>query len=380
MADQTFRVVFAGGGSGGHAYPVIAVAEALQKKFTEEFKTPLVMTRIGPRDGYEMLFENHGIAVDWIVSAKLRRYFSFRNLVDIPKFFVGWAQALVKLYFAMPDIVFSKGGTGSLPVVLAAWWYQIPVVIHESDAKPGLANLVSSYFAKKIFLSFEYAKRYFNPNITEVVGTPERRELFAEKTTKDLAKDALGFGSSSPLTVIFCGSQGSQSINDFILANLPELIKETQLFHQTGTANFLDVEKLSHAALIDASYANRYQATGYFENNLGLVLTAADLVVGRAGSGTIFEIAAFGVPAILIPLGDSASNGHQGINAYEFAKGGAAIVIEEENLLPGIFLNQIRSILGNQDLRNKMSAASVRFFIPGAAETIVEGMIALCSG
>ncbi len=372
---EPIRVVVAGGGSGGHVYPVLAVLEALGKLFGE-LDAPLEVTRVGPRDGYEALFENHGIKVASIVGAKLRRYFSIANVIDGPKFFIALFQALFKLYFIMPDVIFSKGGTSALPVVIAGWFYRIPIVIHESDSRPGLTNLASSHFAKKVFLSFASATKYFNAKKTEVIGTPIRGELFSDRTTKNLAKDALGFSSSNPLLLVLGGSQGSRRINDFILENLSTLAKDTQILHQTGIPNLAEAQKLSRAALIDESFRNRYQPVGYFENNLSMALTASDLVIARAGSNTIAELAAFGLPAILIPLTESA-NDHQRTNAYEFAKAGAGVVIEEVNLLPGIFLPQVRTILSDQNLRAKMSVASAQFFVSGAAERIAQELVTL---
>jgi len=377
MKNTSFIIVFAGGGSGGHVYPTIGVIEALHKKATE-LDVPLRMVRMGPRDGFDTLFTNQGVAISPIMTGKVRRYAALANFIDIPKLFIGFLQALFKLFFIMPDVIFSKGGTGALPVVVAGWFYRIPVAIHESDTKPGLTNLFSARFAKKVFVGYEGAAHYFNAAKTEVVGTPIRTELTADKTTKALAKETLGFASSEPLTLILGASQGSTRLNDFILANLGELIKVTQIMHQTGTANFAEVQKLSRAALMDGSFKNRYQPIGYFEKSMGLALTAADVVVARPGANTIAEIAAFGVPAILIPIAESA-NGHQRVNAYDFAKNGAAVVIEEPNLLPGIFLSELKTILGDPDRLAKMSAASTKFFIPDAAEKIAQGLFLLAA-
>lgn len=374
--EEKFRVVFTGGGSGGHVYPLLAVEAALADKAVS-LKAPSEFTYMGPKDAYGTLFANRGMRMEYIISGKLRRYFSLQNIIDVPKFFIGLLQSFWKLYFIMPDIVFSKGGTGSLAVAIAAWFYRIPVVIHESDAQPGLNNLVSAYFAKRIFVSFPRAAAYFNPNITDISGAPLRADLLEGRTTKPLAKETLGFDPEQPLTLVLGGSQGSKRINDFVLANLPQFMKETQVLHQTGVANILEVQKLSRASLLDQPVKNRYQAIGYFENNMALALTAADLVVSRSGS-SVFELAAFGDPAILIPLSESA-NDHQRIDAYEFAKTGAALVIEESNLLPGIFFGQMHGILSNETLREKMSAASQAFFISGAPDKIAQAIIDLVS-
>ena len=373
MADQTFRVVLTGGGSGGHTYPLIAVAEALRDR-ASKLQFQLDLTYLGPNDTYAALFKNAGITVSFVAAGKIRRYLSLENFTDVPKFFVGFFQALWKLYFIMPDVIFSKGGTGAFPVVLAGWFYRIPVVVHDSDAKPGLTNVASSFFAKRIFVSFDAASKYFNPNITSRTGVPVRHALFANPTTKELAKETLGFDPAKPLLLVLGGSQGAEHINNFILENLAPIMKETQVLHQAGPLNFAEVKRLSDAALLEISFANRYDAVAYLDDkNMSLALTAADLAVSRAGSTALFELAAFGVPAILVPHGGS--NGHQRMNAYDFTKNGAGVVIEEPNFLPGIFLSEMKKIISNAELQKTMSAAAKQFFIANSAEVIVDGIL-----
>ena len=373
MADQTFRVVLTGGGSGGHVYPLLAIAETLRERASKTGAL-LDLTYLGPNDTYAALFKNAGIAVRSVAGGKIRRYLSIQNITDIPKFIVGFFQSLWLLYVIMPDVIFSKGGTGAFPVVLAGWFYRIPVVIHDSDAKPGLTNIASSFFAKKIFISFDAAAKYFDPNLMSRTGVPVRRALLANPTTKELAKETLGFDSAKPLLLILGGSQGAERINDFILTNLMTLLKETQILHQVGVANFAEVKKLSDAVVLDAPITDRYEVLAYLDDtNLALALTAADVAVSRAGSSALFEFGAFGVPSILVPH-DSGSNGHQRMNAYDFAKDGAAIVIEEPNLVPGIFLSQLKRILSSPELQQKMSAAAKQFYVPNAADAIVDGI------
>lgn len=371
---KTFRIVLTGGGSGGHIYPLVAVAEAIQEKATAA-GINYTLAYLGPKDSYGALFTSQGITVQTILSGKIRRYFSLENILDVPKFFLGLIQAFWKMYVIMPDIIFSKGGTGALPVIIAGWFYNISILIHESDAKPGLTNLASSRFAKKVFLSFSAAETYFKTKKTEVVGTPVRKDLLEGRAVaSEPAKEKLGFDTKIPLTLVIGGSQGSSRINEFIVTNLGKILEVTQLLHQTGIANFDETKELAHAALLDSPIKNRYHPVNYFTNDLATALTAADLVVGRPGSGSVFELSAFGKPAILIPLEESA-NDHQRANAYAFSKSGGAIIIEESNLLPGIFLEQLKSILINNDLRAKMAAASAAFFIPGAAEKIAEEIL-----
>ena len=374
MADQTFRVVLTGGGSGGHAYPLLAVAEALRER-ASKMQFQLDLAYLGPNDTYAALFKNAGVAVNFVAAGKIRRYLSVRNIMDIPKFFIGFFQALAKLYVIMPDVIFSKGGTGAFPVVLAGWLYRIPVVIHDSDAKPGLTNVASSFFAKRIFVSFDAAAKYFNPDLTSRTGVPVRRALFANPTTKELAKETLGFDSAKPLLLVLGGSQGAERVNNFILANLSAIVKEAQVLHQTGPSHFAEVKRLSDAALLEASFINRYEPIAYLgDKDMSLALAAADVAVSRAGNTTLSELAAFGVPAILIPH-DDGSNGHQRMNAYDFTKNGAGIVIEEPNLLSGIFISELKKIISDPEREQKMSLASKQFFVPDAAEAIVDGIL-----
>jgi UDP-N-acetylglucosamine--N-acetylmuramyl-(pentapeptide) pyrophosphoryl-undecaprenol N-acetylglucosamine transferase len=370
---EKFRVVFTGGGSGGHIYPLLAVAEALQAK-CDQLHALVEFSYLGPKDAYSALLSQRGIPVYPVASGKMRRYFSIDNFLDGPKFVIGFFQALWKLYFIMPDVVFSKGGTGALPVVVAAWFYRIPVAIHDSDAQPGLTNVTSARFATRVFLSFARAAAFFRADKVEVTGSPLRTELLGERVSREAAKEIMGFDKTQPLVLIIGGSQGAQRINEFVLANLPQFISMTSVLHQTGAGNFADVEKLSRAALANVPITYRYVPTEYIGGgDMATALTAADVVVARSGS-SVCEFASFGLPAILIPLSTSA-NDHQRVDAYEFAATGAAIVIEEANLLPGIFFAQLTNILTDADLRVKMSAASSAFFIPGAADKIADELM-----
>lgn len=370
---EKFRIVFTGGGSGGHIYPIIAVAEAMEQRLAA-LQAPSEFIYLGPNDAYSALLADHDITVQPIAAGKLRRYASAENFLDAPKFLIGFIQALAKLYFIMPDVVFSKGGTGALPVVAAAWFYRIPVAIHDSDAQPGLTNVASGRFASRVFLTFERAAAFFKQDKVTVTGSPLRAELLGTRMPREQAKEALGFDKTKPLTLILGGSQGAMRVNEFIVANLAQMVPLTQVLHQTGPANFAEVEQLSKAALQGAAATgNRYLPVAYLTDDMATALAAADVVVTRSGS-SVCELAYFGLPAILIPLADSA-NDHQRADAYEFSKTGAAVVIEEANLLPGIFFIELKKILDDADLRAKMSTASTAFFIPGAADTIAEELI-----
>ncbi|MDP2598455.1 MAG: UDP-N-acetylglucosamine--N-acetylmuramyl-(pentapeptide) pyrophosphoryl-undecaprenol N-acetylglucosamine transferase [Candidatus Liptonbacteria bacterium] len=377
--EYVTRVLFTGGGSGGHVYPLLAVAEELKRVALQD-KIDLELQYLGQKDAYTKDFEEAGFRVGTFSVGKMRRYFSFENILDIPKFFIGLIVVFFKVFWLMPDVIFSKGGTGALPVVIAGKFYMIPVIIHESDAAPGLTNLLSARFASRIAVSFERAKLYFNPKKTAWIGTPVRRELL-DKPAQASAKEAMEFDPKAPLVLIIGGSQGSVRINEFILTNLAPLLKETQVIHQTGEENFHEVERLARPVVTDlpgtVAAKTRYKPISYLDKDtMKLALSAADLVIARAGSGLISEISALGRPALLIPLRESASD-HQRINAYEFAKTGAAVVIEEANLFPAIFSSQLKAIIGHPDVLQKMSVASQNFFKPGAAETIAREILRL---
>ncbi len=376
-AKKIVRIGFTGGGSGGHVYPLLAVAEELNTISSPQEAPDILLYYFGPADEYEPAIRLAKIKPVHIAGPKWRRYASIQNIIDIPKFFFALFQAWWKLFWIMPDVVFSKGGPGALPVVFMARFYRIPVMIHESDSIPGLTNLLSSRFASKIFTSFETALKYFDPRKTVLVGNPIRRVMLANRASQETAKKDLGFTPDQPLVMVLGGSQGSERINDFILINLTSIVRQVQVLHQVGRANFIEMQKLTRAALMEVAlhdYLARYKAVPYLDKEYTMAFTAADLIVGRAGSGAIFEIAAFHKPSILIPLTESA-NDHQRANAYEFSKTGAAIVIEESNLFYGIFEAQVKAILNDPTKLESMAKAAEGFAKPDAAEKIAVALL-----
>jgi len=391
------RILFTGGGTGGHIYPILAVVEELQA-FAAKRNIHIDLQYLGAPGNFRKLFVSNGVSVSKILSAKLRRYFDLRNFLDFILFPISIIQAFWKVFWIMPDVLFSKGGPGSLPVVIACKFYQIPVIVHDSDSTIGLANKLALSFASRIAVSFisaaeeivgmqKNAKKAesFRAKIA-FVGNPIRPSLFrglpaqaGDVLDKQTAKKMLGFESEKPLMLILGGSQGSSTINDFMLNIAGELVKDWQIFHQTGIDNFDGVK--SELAVVLKGFGegekSRYKIVPYFEKNIKDAYCAADIVVSRASAGSIFEIAAFGKPSILIPLSEKVVGVHQIRNAYEYAKNGAAVVIEEENLKPHIFMSQLSKIIGDVDLLKKMSEAARNFSKPDAASKIAEEIIRL---
>lgn len=367
------RILLTGGGTGGHIYPLLAVADEI-KKITREGAKLFYM---GPRYSLNEEFEKRDIKIRLIASSKLRRYFDVRNFIDIPKFFFSIIQALFRLYFLMPDVVFSKGGPGALAVVFVARFYLIPVIIHDSDSVPGLTSRLSSRFARKIFIAFKTAASYFPRKKVELVGNPIRQELFMDRPP-DMAgaKARLRFSSHEPLLVFLAGSQGATRINSFVFDNLEQLLGIAQVYHQVGEGNLNDARGFVKFFFKDKeTLRGRYQFAGLLDTeHMKLVLSAAELVISRAGSGAIFEIASFGKPSILIPL-RGAANDHQRINAYEYARDGAAEVVEEANFTFGIVRAQMENILHGGEIAHRMSDAAKRFAKPEAAEAVAKRIV-----
>lgn len=368
------KILFTGGGTGGHFYPIIAVAEAVQKAAQEKKFISPEMYFFAPTPYNQGILYDHKIKYKKVTAGKLRRYFSIMNFFDIFKTAWGSFKATIDLFGVFPDVVFSKGGFGSFPTVLAAFILRIPVVIHESDSVPGIVNKFAGRFATRVALSYEDAAKYFDPKKTEVTGQPILEEKMRPITAN--AFEFFGLDSGIPTIFIMGGSQGSETINNAILDSLPDLVKDFQIIHQTGKANFEPVKESAEAILINNSNKNRYKPVEYL-NSLAMMMAAgaSSIVVSRGGS-TIFEIAAWGIPSIIIPI--THSNGdHQVKNAFSYAKYGACSVIKEENLKSHIFLAEIRRILGDKTITESMKTGAKQFWKEGAADKIAYELLSI---
>jgi UDP-N-acetylglucosamine--N-acetylmuramyl-(pentapeptide) pyrophosphoryl-undecaprenol N-acetylglucosamine transferase len=365
------KIVFTGGGSGGHFYPIIAIAEALQDLAREEHLIAPELYYIAPNPFDEKaLFEN-GIAFIRIPAGKIRRYASIQNVTDIFKTLIGTLRALLTLFRLYPDIVVSKGGYASVPTVLAAHFLGIPIIIHESDAKPGRANLLGAKYAEKIAISFESAAQYFPEKVRGRIartGIPIRKALMRIETQG--AQQYLHLEGGVPTILVLGGSQGAQKINEAILTALPELVTFVNIIHQTGPAHYASVESVAKVVLGKSEHAARYHAVNYLsEISLQRAAGTASLVVSRAGANSIAEIGLWKKPAILIPIPESVSH-DQRSNAYSYGATGAAVVLEEANLTPHLLISEIRRILNDPLLQSQMSKSSAGFTDPDAARII----------
>lgn len=369
------KIIVTGGGTGGHFYPLIAVCDAIQKLAERERIASLNIIYMADIPYDEETLLRYGIAYKKIYAGKIRRYFSFKNFSDVFKTVLGILKAVWAIYLNYPDVIYSKGGYASFPVVFAAKILGIPLVIHESDSVPGKVNVWSSKFAKRVAISFKDSAKYFAGKPLVLTGNPVRKEFFMSASSG--GKEFLGLTSDAPVIFVIGGSQGSKIINDTILQTLPDLIKNYQIIHQTGRINFSEAEAVAKVALGKMPFANRYHPfPSLDESGMRMAYGAADLAVSRAGSGSIFELAASGLPSILIPLQNSAQN-HQKENAYGYAMSGAADVIEEENLSPHVLKSEIDILMRDVSRREKMKVAAKSFSRPDSAEKIAGEILAV---
>ena len=323
------------------------------------------------------LFEN-GITYLKMPAGKVRRYPSLLNFTDLFITFTGTVWAILTLFRLYPDVVVSKGGYGSVPTAIAARLLRIPLIVHESDAKPGRANLFAAKFATKIATSFESAAKYFPAKVQGKIartGIPIRKAL--TRVESEGARQYLGLEAVIPTILIFGGSQGSMKINEAVLSALPDLTSFANVIHQTGEAHFKNAEALAQVVLAKNPHASRYHPINYLsEISLQRAAGAADLIISRAGANSIAEIGLWKKPAILIPIPESISH-DQRTNAYAYARTGAAVVLEEQNLTPHLLVSEAQHILNDHELAAKMGRSAEGFTDPDAARILAEEVLAI---
>ncbi|MBK1812960.1 undecaprenyldiphospho-muramoylpentapeptide beta-N-acetylglucosaminyltransferase [Clostridium sp. YIM B02505] len=322
-----------GGGTAGHVTPNLAlVPELMKQNFDIKY--------IGSKDGIEKDIIKNSSNMEYfgISSGKLRRYFDVKNFSDPFKVVKGMVEAYKIITKEKPDIVFSKGGFVTVPVVIAASIKKIPVVTHESDITPGLANKLAAPFCSKLCVTFPESLNYIKDKKGVYTGTPIRKELFEGSAIK--GKKICGFNDNKPVLFVIGGSLGSKAINETIRNSLKELLGKYNIIHICGKGNF------------DSSYKEikGYAQFEYVSEELTHLMNAADYIISRAGANVIFEILALKKPNILIPLSAKVSRGDQVLNAKSFEKNGYSIVIEDEELNKEKLLEKLE-ILNND--RNK---------------------------
>ncbi|MFA6050552.1 MAG: UDP-N-acetylglucosamine--N-acetylmuramyl-(pentapeptide) pyrophosphoryl-undecaprenol N-acetylglucosamine transferase [Candidatus Paceibacterota bacterium] len=371
------KIVLAGGGSGGHFYPLIAISQAIRDIVREKNLLQVKIYYLASSPYNEGILFDNEIEFHKIHAGKVRRYFSIQNVIDAVISAYGFIEAFFKVFAIFPDIVISKGGFMSLPVVVAAHILRIPIVIHENDSVPGRANLFAGKYAAKIALSFPEAAEYFvgkdgNRDKIAWTGNPLRREILTP--LKEGAYEYLKLEPNIPVITVFGGSLGAKRINDTVLNSLSMLLPNYQIIHQTGKQNYAEVDSTARVILEKNEFKERYHCFDYLNAlSLRMVAGVSSLIISRGGS-TIFEIAAWGVPSILIPISDS-NGDHQRKNSYNYQRGGGAIVIDENNMTPEILATEIKDILEDKERIAKMRAGALAFAKTDAAYKIAEQVI-----
>lgn len=344
------KIVLTGGGTAGHVTPNIALLPKLKELNYEIYY-------IGSYTGMEkQLIEEQNIPYYGISSGKLRRYFDIKNFSDPFKVVKGFTQAVSLLRKLKPNVVFSKGGFVSVPVILAARFLHIPAVIHESDFTPGLANKIAIPAATKVCCNFPETLSYLPKEKGILTGSPIRKELLTGNPLAAL--DLCNFTKEKPVILSVGGSSGSKVMNDALRTILPKLLKDYQIIHLCGKGNLDDT-------LTDTKGYAQFE---YAKSELRDMFALADIVISRAGANAIFELLALRKPNILIPLSANASRGDQILNANSFKKQGFSYVLEEENLNSETLLSAIADVRKNKQTYIDAMAKSTQF---DSIETIV---------
>ena len=362
------RIGMVGGGTGGHFYPLIAVAQEFHKH------SPLPeLYYYGPEPYNQELLKQHNIKFSYIPAGKVRRYFSWLNFLDAFRTFYGIFVAIGRLYIHYPDVILSKGSYTSVPVLIAAWFLRIPVVVHESDAVPGRANRLAGRFARYIAISWAPTFEYFDDSRTALTGIPIRHELQYELPN---AHEALGIPNDNPLLYVTGGSLGAERINTLILNSLDELLPHMRIYHQVGDAHEEQVRHTARELLKHRpELLEQYYVVGSVDApTVNALLSAARIVITRAGATTLYEIALHQKPAVVIPIPEDVSH-DQRTNAYTYARNGAALVIEEHNLTEHLLQTELFTMLTDVDAYRSRQAAAANIATTSAAAAIRKVLI-----
>ena len=324
------RIILTGGGTAGHVTPNIALLPRLKELQYD-------IHYIGSYNGIEKeLIEQFGIPYHGISSGKLRRYFSLQNFTDPFRVVKGFGEAKKLIKLLEPDVIFSKGGFVSVPVVMAGRKCKVPTIIHESDMTPGLANKLSIPSATKVCCNFPETVAHLPADKAVLTGSPIRQELLSGDKAKAL--EFTGLTSDKPVILVIGGSLGAVAVNNAVRSVLPELLKDFQVIHLCGR-NKLD------ASLQGLEGYVQYE---YIKDELKDLFALTDIVISRAGANAICELLALHKPNLLIPLSANASRGDQILNARSFERQGFSMVLEEEELTDESLLSAVHHLYDNR--------------------------------
>lgn len=367
---SNIRILLVGGGTGGHFYPLISIAEALN--VTEEKPT---LYYAGPEQYDAKVLTEVNTEFVYIAAGKRRKYASIQNFFDTFKIAFGTFLAIIKLYIIYPDVVMSKGGYTSVPVVLAAAFLRIPIVVHESDAVIGSANKLATRFATDVIVAYDETYATFSHPRIHKFGIPIRNVLLAPPSVH--AIPTLGIDPERPVILVIGGSQGAERINALILDSLDELLRDFTIIHQTGRVQHELCTLSADRLITDPVLRKRYHPLPFLQGELlNDAYHVASVVISRAGSTSIYEIALHNKPSIIIPIPEDISH-DQRKNAYAYARFGAATVMEEQNLTDGLLCSEIARIMQNDEVYRQMVAGTHSFAQKDAGEKIAQLLLGI---
>ncbi|MDD5566861.1 MAG: undecaprenyldiphospho-muramoylpentapeptide beta-N-acetylglucosaminyltransferase [Patescibacteria group bacterium] len=350
------KIIFAGGGTGGSATPLLAVADEIGEKYPEaDFL--FIGTQYGPEGN---LVREKGMGFQAISAGKLRRYFSWRNFIDPFRVLAGFFQSLKILKEYRPDVILAAGSFVSVPVVWAAWFLHIPALIHQQDVIPSLANKMLQRIATLITVTFESSLKNFPKEKTIWVGNPIREELLTG--SRDAGQKDFGLDPSLPTVLVFGGGTGAQKINEMMMEMIFKLTKFCQVVHLFGK------EKMMYKIKEE-----RYHGYEFLVGEMKEAFAVADIVLCRAGLGSLTEVAAVGLPAIIIPMPDT----HQEANAAVFKRANAAVVLDQSTVDPDFLVNVIHGLLSNMEWRRVLSKNIRQLVKPEAREILADKLLSL---
>lgn len=365
-----------GGGTGGHFYPLIAVAQQIHREATERHLIKPRLIYIGPEPFDNVALDEQNMEYRQAPAGKIHRHSTLRNALSFAPITFGVIKAFFQLFSIFPNVVFSTGGYAAFPTLFAARLLGIPVIIYDADATPGRVSLWSSNFAHWIGVAHPDAAESFPTKVRNRiarVGHPIRIEI--EHPTEEGGYEFLKLDPTRKTILVLGGSLGAQAINNVVLDALPELLKTYNVIHQTGKANYDEVRGVSKLLPGADETDSHYRIFGLL-NTYALRMAAgiSSVVLCRAGSGTIFEVASWGKPSILVPIPEDISH-DQTRNAFSYARSGAAQVIEQANLTPHILLAEIAQLMDNPTRLAQMSESARAFAQPDAARKLAKVLV-----
>jgi len=372
---QRMRILVSGGGTGGHIYPALAVARELQKTYGAE------ILYLGDADGLETrLVPQAGFKLVTVHAGRLHRYWSARTVRDLARVPVGFLEARRHVRAFAPHAVFTSGGYVAVPAGFAARRMHIPLLIHQQDVPPNLANRLLRPMANRISVSFEESLAYFPKNKTRLLGNPVRDSVLAVVGTDPRAqKRNLGFSPAFPLLVVTGGSQGARHINQATTEALPKLLERFQVLHISGQFTYDETQAaaMEQVRSLPEHVRQRYRLVPYLNEDMPVALAAADAVISRSGAATLAELAVLGKPSLLVPLPPGFGGSPQEANAATFAKHGAAQVILDKDLTGETLLAGVTDLFAAPEHRIQMGQAARSFARPRAAQDLAAAVLGL---